>query len=105
MAEDPGRFIGRPLHLAGDPKAGRALKSSKGGESTVWMDDADLHGAGARQMTNWEGKRVIVFPLFWMHGEPQYPPVHLEPGDDRREREREMNATYSAYRRETGKSG
>jgi hypothetical protein len=105
MTENPGRFVGRPLRVAGDPRAGRPLASRTGGQSTVWMDDADLHAAGAKEMTNWEGRRVIVFPLFWMHGEPHYPPVHLEPGEQRRVREAEMNAAYSAYRRDKGKSG
>ena len=105
MRSDPARFVGRSLRRAGDPNAGRELHSYTGGESTVWMDDRDLHAAGAKETTNWDGQRVIVFPLFWMHGEPQYPPVHLEPGEHRREREREMNATYSQYRKERGRSG
>jgi hypothetical protein len=105
MVGDPGRFVGRALRQAGDPRAGRMLHSRTSGESTVWIDDQDLHAAGAKEMTNWEGHRVIVFPLFWMHGEPHYPPVHLEPGEKRREREAEMNVAYSAYRRAKGKTG
>ena len=104
MAADPGRFVGRPLRTAGDPRSGRELRSRTGGEARVWVDDRDLHAAGAKEMTNWEGRRVIVFPLFWMDGAPHYPPVHLEPGEQRRAREAEMNAAYSAYRKAKGRS-
>ena len=58
---------------------------------------AELHHDGVKQTTNWAGKRVFVWPLYWMDGEPYYPPVHLPPGEERREIERVMNLTYEAY--------
>jgi hypothetical protein len=60
---------------------------------------------GAAQFTNWEGKVVWVWPLFWMNGQPHYPPVHIEPGEKRREEEAAMSARYSAYRKAKGRLG
>lgn len=60
---------------------------------------------GAKEFTNQRGERVWVWPLFWMHGEPYYPPVHLEPGEARREQEAAMNRTYSEYRKAKGRLG
>lgn len=56
------------------------------------MDRDDLHRYGARAMTNWEGKRVYVFPMAYIGNEPKYPPVHLAPGDERTEKEAAIRA-------------
>jgi hypothetical protein len=34
-----------------------------------------------------------------------YPPVHLEPGEKRRDEEAAMNERYKAYRKAKGRSG
>lgn len=60
---------------------------------------------GAKQFVNWEGKTVWVWPLFWMNGVPYYPPVHIRPGEDRRDKEAAMNQEYSDYRKKKGKLG
>ena len=65
-------------------------------DALVYQDDArrgfvSKHGyvcheemnQGAKQLVNWKGKRVWVWPLFWMNDVAYYPPVHLEPGEKR----------------------
>lgn len=69
----------------------------------LYLSEEELGEMGYAQMTNYEGKRVWVAPLFQMRGEWYYPPVHLPPGDDRRAREAALNASYNEYRR--GKKG
>ena len=80
-------------------------------ERLVAADDGVLrtgHGAinaderfsgGVMSMTNWRDKRVLVWPLCWTNGEPQYPPVHLPPGAERREIEEAIQKRYDAYRK------
>jgi hypothetical protein len=57
----------------------------------------ELHQDGVKCVTNWDGKRVWVWPLLWMNGEPQYAPIHLPPGPDRREIETAMLLRYDDY--------
>jgi hypothetical protein len=51
-----------------------------------------------RSLTNWAGKRVLLWPLCYIAGEPQYSPVHLPPSEDRREIERAIQGRYELYR-------
>lgn len=100
---EPGEVIGGRSAGVDYGHAGRSLHTRTGGASEVWVSDEERHELHARELTNWEGKRVLVFPLFWMHGEPHYPPVHSEPGEKRRAEEKAMNARYDAYRDEQRK--
>lgn len=54
-------------------------------------------------VTNYRGQRVSVWPLCWIDGEPHYPPVHLPPGEERREFERALQSRYEAYRKAKGR--
>ncbi len=93
---NPGEVVGG-RSLGGDyGYAGRVMHGRSGVE--YWISEDEKHALGAAEMPNWEGKRVLVFPLFWMNGEPHYPPVHLEPGEKRREEERAMSQRYREYR-------
>jgi len=65
----------------------------------LYLSQEDLGEMGYVQMTNYEGKRVWVSPLYSMDGEWFYPPVHIPPGDERRKHEAAMNLAYTEYRR------
>lgn len=71
----------------------------------LFMTREQLGGLGYKQVRTWSGEVAWVSPLYWMHGEPYYPPVHLPPGEERREREAAMNAAYQDYRDAKKKSG
>lgn len=80
-AARPGTFYG-----------GRTL-----GRGLIWIDDADRNESGAKEMTNWAGDRVLVFPLCRIEGEWVYPPVELAPGEERRAAEAAIDARYDAW--------
>jgi hypothetical protein len=101
--EHPGEVLGGRSTGADYGYNGRTYGSRTGAAAEVWVTDEERHELHAREVTNWEGKRVLVFPLFWVRGEPHYPPVHLEPGEKRRAEEKSMNAFYDAYRDEKKK--
>ncbi len=60
----------------------------------------ERYDPGVKEVTNYRGERVVIWPLCWMNEEPQYPPVHLAPGEERREIERAIQSRYDAYRKE-----
>lgn len=98
---DPGEVVGGRRLGVDYGHQGRVMHGRSG--VAYWVSDEERHELGAAEMTNWEGRRVLIFPLFWMRGEPHYPPVHIEPGEKRREEERKMMAAYNAYRDEKKK--
>lgn len=57
-----------------------------------------------KSVTNYRNQRVMVWPLCWIDGEPHYPPVHVPPGEERREFERALQSRYEAYRKAKGRS-
>jgi hypothetical protein len=103
MTENPGAFVqrgnARPAGNGRSSDGMRFVSSRTGGASGMYIHEDELHAADAMEKTNWEGKRVIVFPLCWMDGQPIYPPVEIEPGEKRREAEAAINARYAEYRR------
>jgi hypothetical protein len=104
MQSDPGAVVNRGNARALRDVSRRDtdmqyLTSRTGGDAGMYVHREELHAAGAMEKTNWEGKRVIVFPLCWMDGVPVYPPVEIEPGEKRREAEAAINARYAEYRR------
>jgi hypothetical protein len=64
---------------------------------TVLM--VEVYAGGAKAMTNWEGKRVFVWPIFEKDGVPFFPRVDLEPGEKRREIEEAALLSYREYRK------
>ncbi len=58
----------------------------------------ERYDPGVKEVTNHAGTRVILWPVCWMHEEPFYPPVHLPPGQERREVEAAIGVRYDAYR-------
>lgn len=106
MRRDPSEFVNR-----GNARADRATHedemvylASKQGMG-FYLSKQELHDMDAKVMTNYAGDRVMVFPLCHMHGEPVYPPVHLPPGEKRREAEAAINARYKEYRDAKKKRG
>jgi hypothetical protein len=63
------------------------------------FSQADLREHSVKIATNWKGDRVLVFPKYFMDGQPVYPPITVEPGEDRRKIEARMDAEYEEYRR------
>jgi hypothetical protein len=64
----------------------------------------ELHQGHVLATTNADGKRVWVWPMCFIHGEPLYPPVHLPHGEERRRIEEAIMARYEAYRDEKKKA-
>lgn len=106
MRRDPSEFVNR-----GNARADRAdgqddmvyVESKQG--MGMYISREELHEAGAKTVTNYEGRRVIVFPLCHINGEPVYPPVDIEPGEKRRKAEAAINARYNEYREEKKRRG
>lgn len=90
--------IGRPVPGSA-ARPGQFYRGRTLGRGLVWIDDADLHESGAKEMTNWAGDRVLVFPLCRIEGEWIYPPVELPPAEDRRAAERAIQSRYEAWMR------
>jgi hypothetical protein len=88
LADDDDLRDGKKINInAGNPT-----------QPPLYMSLDDLGRLGYVQMTNHQGRRTWVSPLYSMHGEWFYPLVHLPPGEERRVREAAMNADYNAYR-------
>lgn len=98
---NPGEVVGRRPFGQDVGQTGRVMRAPSGVE--YWVSNDERHELGAMETTNWEGARVLVFPLFWMRGEPHYPPVEIEPGEQRRKAEATMMQRYAAYRDEKKK--
>lgn len=59
----------------------------------------EVYDGGAKAVTNWEGKRVFVWPMFGMDGVSTYPRVDLPPGEERRHIEEAALLGYRDYRK------
>jgi len=83
-----------------DLHSGKTININEGNpiQPPLYLSREELGRMGYQQMTNHQGRRVWVSPLFQMHGEWFYPPVHLPPGENRRQQEAAMNAQYNEYR-------
>jgi hypothetical protein len=64
---------------------------------TVLM--TEVYEGRAKSMSNWEGRRVFVWPMFSKDGVPFFPRVDLEPGEKRREIEEAALLSYREYRK------
>lgn len=73
------------------------------GQPPLYLTRQELGELGYKQVRTWKGEMAWVSPMFWMNGEPFYPPVHIEPGEKRRAQEEAMRAAYQAYRDEKKK--
>lgn len=110
MQRDPAQFVNR-----GDARTGGGRGAEKvhlgfgpvAGQMTHGIDFTreELAAMGAKGMRNFKGEWVTVLPLCWMHGEPVYPPVEVEPGEKKRAAEAAINARYQEYRDAKKKRG
>lgn len=64
----------------------------------LYLTRQELGELGYKQMRTWADEMAWVSPMYWMNGEPYYPPVHLVPGEERRTREAAMRKEYDDYR-------
>jgi hypothetical protein len=88
-----------------DLRDGKTINLNAGStmQPPLYLSREQIGQLGYVQMTNHQGRRVWVSPLYGMRDEWHYPLVHLPPGEERREREAAMVAAYHEYRR--GKKG
>jgi hypothetical protein len=65
----------------------------------LYLSRRELAEMGYVMMTDSQGLRVWVSPLYSQDGEWFYGPTNVPPGDEKRKRESAMNAAYTDYRR------
>lgn len=61
---------------------------------------SEVYDGAAKAMTNHEGRRVFVWPMFMMDGVAAYPRVDLPPGEKRRGVEEAALVGYREYRKQ-----
>jgi hypothetical protein len=63
------------------------------------MRAVDVEAPGTLHTRDWDGKRVTVWPVHYIAGEPVYPRFDLPPGANRQEAQENQDAEYREYRK------